>query len=69
MFRGVIGLAYPKAFNKTGLDPEKQTIPEVTESAKGHTALKANGDQKNIIHFDLDPRNSKLSPKPPFGWN
>lgn len=66
MFRGVIGLAYPKAFKQTGLNPDSQTIPQVTESAKGHTVLKANGHQKNIIHFDLDPRNSKLSPKPPL---
>jgi len=69
VFRGVIGLAYPKAFRQSGLDPDTQTIPLVTETTKGQPFLEADGKRRTIVHFDLDPQNGTLStlptPKPP----
>ncbi|KAK0737971.1 hypothetical protein B0T18DRAFT_237284 [Schizothecium vesticola] len=57
LFRGVIGLAYPKAFRQSGLNPDSQTIPQVTETAKGQPVLEVDEKHRTIVHFDLDPRN------------
>ena len=59
VFRGVIGMAYPDAFQPVGCDPKTENAPQVSESCEGFPILTSHCTRETMVHFDLDPLNGE----------
>ncbi|KAK4132684.1 kinase-like protein [Trichocladium antarcticum] len=55
LFRAVIGMAYPNAFQPVGSNPRTDDISQVSETCYG-LPLRG-GFEDTIVHFDIDPLN------------
>ncbi|KAK3312779.1 hypothetical protein B0H66DRAFT_504724, partial [Apodospora peruviana] len=57
LFRGIVGLAYPHAFQPPGSNPQTDVIAQVSETSAGLPVLTSYCPHETIIHFDIDPLN------------
>lgn len=57
VFRAVVGMAYPDAFQPVGSDPKTQNLPHVSETCAGFPPLTSHCARETIVHFDIDPLN------------
>ncbi|KAK4159072.1 hypothetical protein QBC43DRAFT_362721 [Cladorrhinum sp. PSN259] len=57
LFRAVIGMAYPNAFQPVGSDPRTEHIPSISEMSSGLPELDSRSKSSRLIHFDLEPLN------------
>lgn len=59
VFRAVVGMAYPGAFQSTWCDPETENVPQYSETCVGFPELTPHCGRETLIHFDLDPLNGR----------
>ncbi|KAK3898953.1 hypothetical protein C8A05DRAFT_18538 [Staphylotrichum tortipilum] len=57
LFRGVVGMAYPDAFQTIGCNPRTENIPQVSETCAGFPILTSHCSRETMVHFDIDPLN------------
>ncbi|KAK4122014.1 hypothetical protein N657DRAFT_682481 [Parathielavia appendiculata] len=57
LFRAVIGMAYPDAFQPVGPDPKTQSFPTVSESCTKFPPLTSHCQRETNVHVDIDPLN------------
>lgn len=62
VFKGVVGMAYPGKWHPSEANDENNNMPLVTEDCRGMRP--PNAEQPTMVHFDLDPLNSKSPPCP-----
>ncbi|KAK4040783.1 hypothetical protein C8A01DRAFT_35158 [Parachaetomium inaequale] len=57
LFRAVIGMAYPDAFQPAGSDPKMENLPQISENCTGFPVLTPHCRRETVLHFDIDPLN------------
>ncbi|KXX75672.1 hypothetical protein MMYC01_208404 [Madurella mycetomatis] len=60
VFRTVIGLAYPDAFQPVDADPRTEKLPQISEPCFGFPPLMPHCNRDTIVHFDMGPLNGEI---------
>ncbi|KAK3689432.1 hypothetical protein B0T22DRAFT_378420 [Podospora appendiculata] len=57
LVKGVIGMAYPDAFQPRGSNPKTQNIPQFSETVRRLPVLQPHSKYDTMVHYDIDPLN------------